>query len=221
MVMLGKLMAKAPEHLFARRPGSSRVRAPSARKAPEPTSPLMNFDDAYPRQEKRPHRRRFLVIAGAGLALPLAALAQVRPDQEARGSRGLAQSQALPYPPSLRQALAEALSQRSPLVVMVSLEGCPFCRTVRDSHLLPLLREGTTAVVQIDQRSAMPVDDFQGTPVTHDQQTRTWGIRVAPTLLFFGPNAREIAPRLVGASLPDFYGAYLEDRLIQARKALG
>jgi hypothetical protein len=180
----------------------------------------MNASESDNSQEKKA-RRRWLALACASLALPLTAQPQGRSGQDAHGSRGPALSPALPYPPSLRQALAAALTQRSPLVVVISLEGCPFCRTVRDSHLLPLQREGSTAVVQIDLRSAMAVDDFQGTPITHDQQTRAWDVRVAPTLLFFGPGAREVAARLVGASLPDFYGAYLEDRLIQARKALG
>lgn len=183
----------------------------------------MNAAEAADLQDPNPSRRRILSLACVALVLPLplSVLAQARSDQGVGGARQLLPTPALPYPPSLAQALATALGQRSPLVVMVSLEGCPFCKTVRDSHLAPLLREGATAVVQIDQRSTMAVDDFQGAPATHDQITRAWGIRVAPTVLFFGPNAREIAPRLVGASLPDFYGAYLEERLKQARTALG
>jgi hypothetical protein len=39
-------------------------------------------------------------------------------------------------------------------------------------------------------------------------------------VLFFGPGAREVAPRLVGLS-PDFYGAYLDQRLDTARRRLG
>ena len=43
---------------------------------------------------------------------------------------------------------------------------------------------------------------------------------VAPTLLFLGPKGEELAERLVGGSIPDFYGAYLEQRLEQARVRL-
>ena len=35
------------------------------------------------------------------------------------------------------------------------------------------------------------------------------------------PADKEIAPRLEGASIPDFYGAYLDDRLRTARRDLG
>jgi hypothetical protein len=43
---------------------------------------------------------------------------------------------------------------------------------------------------------------------------------MAPTLLFFGPGGREVAERMEGAYLPDFYRAYLEQRLDQARAKL-
>ena len=56
---------------------------------------------------------------------------------------------------------------------------------------------------------------------THDAQVRAWGVRMAPTVLFFGRGGIEVAERLVGAGMPDFYGAYLEERLTTARNALG
>ena len=45
------------------------------------------------------------------------------------------------------------------------------------------------------------------------------GIRVAPTVAFFGP-AGELAKRLVGYQSADFYGAYLEDRITAASAAI-
>jgi hypothetical protein len=43
---------------------------------------------------------------------------------------------------------------------------------------------------------------------------------VTPTLLFFGPGGREVAERMEGGYLPDFYGSYLDDRLAKARTQL-
>ena len=40
------------------------------------------------------------------------------------------------------------------------------------------------------------------------------------SVLFYGAGAREVSERLAGSSIPDFYGAYLEDRLAQARAAV-
>ena len=127
----------------------------------------------------------------------------------------------LPVAVALPEHLRLALQKGSPLVVMVSLPGCPFCKAVRESHLAPMQREEGLPVVQIDMMSRATLRDFQGTSVTHEQQIDTWGIRVAPTVLFFGRRGQEVAQRLVGGYLPDFYGAYLEQRLETARKALG
>lgn len=127
---------------------------------------------------------------------------------------------ALPLARALPQHLAAALARGLPLTVMVSLPGCPFCKVVRDSHLAPLLREETVVVVQVDIGSTLALLDVHGQAGTHAEQVRRWGVKVAPTLLFFGRQGNEVAERLVGALLPDFYGAYLAQRLETARRSL-
>jgi len=126
----------------------------------------------------------------------------------------------LPAPASLADELSAALRAGRPLVVMASLEGCPFCRLVRDSYLAPLRTETGQPVVQLDMGSAQTVRDFKNGITTHKDLLRAWGVKVAPTLLFFGKDQREAAPRLVGAAIPDFYGAYLDERLRTARQGL-
>lgn len=126
----------------------------------------------------------------------------------------------LPLSESLADELAQALRKGQPLVVMVSMHGCPFCKVARENYLGPLHEQQGLPVVQLDMRTARLVRDFKGASVTHDALSRRWGIRVAPTVLFFGRDGREVAERLVGGYIPDFYGAYLDDRLQQARAAL-
>lgn len=126
----------------------------------------------------------------------------------------------LPVPDSLADELAQALKIGQPLVVMVSLDGCPFCRVARNSYLGPLRQQDGVPVVQINMRSAAPVRDFKRASVTHDQLVRTWNVKVAPTVLFFGPGGKEVAERLEGGYIEDFYGAYLAQRLQQARAAI-
>ena len=126
----------------------------------------------------------------------------------------------LPMATSLPQHLANALQQGNPLVVMVSLPGCPFCRVARDNYLAPLLREQSLPIVQVDMLGRQPVVGFQGANTTYDAQVQAWGVKVAPTVLFFGKGGAEAAERLVGGMLPDFYGAYLDQRIATARKAL-
>ena len=125
----------------------------------------------------------------------------------------------MPAAQSLPDELARALKNRQPLIVMASLDGCVFCRQARQSHLSPMHKAGTV-IVQVDLRSKQQVLDFAGQPTTHDQLTRQWKITITPTLLFFGPGGKEVAERMEGAYLPDFYGPYLEERMAQGRKAL-
>ena len=125
----------------------------------------------------------------------------------------------LPAAQSLPDELSRALKNKQPLIVMVSLDGCVFCRQARQSHLSPMARAGTV-IVQVDMRNNQPVLDFTGKLTTHDQLTRLWKISITPTLLFFGPGGKEVAERMEGAYLPDFYGPYLEDRMAQGRKTL-
>ena len=147
-------------------------------------------------------RRQWLVAVGAWLVLPSLFAARVP---------------ALPPSASLADELRNALRKGNPLVVMVSLEACIFCKTVRENHLVPMREQHGLDVVQVDMRTKQMSRDFKGAMATHEQLIRSWGVRVAPTVLFFGPGGVEVAERLTGGYIPDFYGAYLDDRLARAR----
>ncbi len=143
-------------------------------------------------------------VAGCGLAAGVQALPATQP--------------LLPAPASLAAELRDALARGRALVLLASLEGCPWCAYVRTSWLAPLRAEGQP-VVEIDLRQPAPVLDFQGAASTHAQVARALAVRVAPTVLFLGAGGRELAPRLAGVPLPDFYGAYLQERLTAANRA--
>jgi thioredoxin-related protein len=128
---------------------------------------------------------------------------------------------ALPTPASLRGAAQAAAARGEPLVVMTTLPGCPYCDLVRNHHLLPMLREGRVVAVQLDVRDRTSnLQGFGGENTTPADQLRLWKARFTPTVLFFGPDGRELAERLVGVAVPDFYGEYLDARLAEARRQL-
>ena len=70
-------------------------------------------------------------------------------------------------------------------------------------------------------KDGSPMRALDGSQVTQDEQSRRWKVKVAPTILFLGPDGRELAERLEGAVLADFYAAYLEDRLQRAWQVIG
>lgn len=124
----------------------------------------------------------------------------------------------LPTPTSLRGAAQAAAARREPLVVMTTLTGCPYCAIVRNHYLLPMRREGRIHAVQLDVMDRTGnLQGFDGQLTTPADQARQWKARFTPTVLFFGPDGRELAERLVGIAVPDFYGEYLEARLAEAR----
>ncbi|WP_137921488.1 thioredoxin fold domain-containing protein [Hydrogenophaga sp. 2FB] len=128
---------------------------------------------------------------------------------------------ALPTPASLRGAGQAAAARGEPLVVMTSLEGCPYCAIVRGHYLLPMRREGQVHAVELDVLDRKSnLQGFDGQLTTPAEQARAWKARFTPTVLFFGPDGRELAERLVGVAVPDFYGEYLEARLAEARRKL-
>lgn len=127
----------------------------------------------------------------------------------------------LPTPASLRGAAQTAVARGEPLVVMTTLTGCPYCDLVRNHHLLPMLKQGRVYAIQIDIRDRRTaLQDFNGTLTTPADQARAWSARFAPTVLFLGLQGQELAERLVGVAVPDFYGDYLDERLQQARARL-
>lgn len=131
-----------------------------------------------------------------------------------------AQDRNLTIPNSLAEELAAALKRRSPLLVMVSLPGCPFCKIARTNYLLPLQRQTGLAMVQVDMRSQQMLVGFDGVAQTQEQWVRSSGIKIAPTVLFHGAGGLEVAERLVGGYIQDFYGYYLDERVRAAKLAV-
>ena len=152
-------------------------------------------------------RRAYLRLVAGGLVSTSGLIAQAK------------ETVHLPVTSSLPQSLQLALQSKQPLVVMVSLEGCPFCKVVRENYLIPLLRQGLP-VVQINMRDKTELIGLDGIAQTQDAWVRQHRIKIAPTVLFYGPAGKEVAERLNGAYLPDFYNAYLEEQLGIARKAV-
>ena len=152
-------------------------------------------------------RRQFSAALAGGLLLPGLALAK---------------DTALPVPVSLPGAAQTAGAKREPLVILVSLPGCPYCEVVRRNYLLPARNETGLQAWQLNiTDKTTPLVGFDGKATTAAAQVAAWKAGFTPTVLFLGPQGQEIAERLVGLGSNDFYGAYLDERLATARKALG
>lgn len=113
-----------------------------------------------------------------------------------------------------------AASLDAPLIVLVSLRDCVYCGPIRQRELAPLVRSGKYEVREIGMDSRAPVRDFDGSTTTGVAWARAHGVKVSPTVLFLDTSGRPVADPLIGAGLPDFYGAYLDDAIARARARL-
>jgi len=164
-------------------------------------------------QPQQLRRRQFCAAFAGGLALP--AFSLLLP------TLALAKDSALPVPSSLPQAAMAAAAKNEPLVLLVSLPGCPYCELVRRSYLLPGQQEAGLHAWQLNiTDKTTPLLGFDCQPTNAAAQIKQWKATFTPTVLFFGNRGQEVAERLLGVAVPDFYGAYLEQRLATARQAL-
>ncbi|WP_231907971.1 MULTISPECIES: thioredoxin [Cupriavidus] len=146
--------------------------------------------------------RRWLAgLALAGAALPALA-ASTLPGATDLGAQG-----------------REATRRGGPLVLLLSLPGCGYCETVRRNYLGPMAAAGEITARELDIGTDAPLRDADGTMTGARAWARARGLAFAPTVLFLDAHGREAAPPLRGLQ-PDFYGAYLEQRLEAARAAL-
>lgn len=149
--------------------------------------------------------------ARTGLAALLLALPAMAPMAAGRP--------ALPALTDVSADAAAAARRGEPLLVLVSLPRCHYCDTVRQGYLAKPAATGELVVRELDMSADTPLRDADGKRTSARAWARAQGVRVAPTVLFLDARGRPAAPALRGIQ-PDFYGAYLEQRLEEARGAV-
>jgi thioredoxin-related protein len=127
---------------------------------------------------------------------------------------------ALPTPTSLRQVASAAQAKGEPLVVLVSLPGCPWCELLRRNYLVPMRSEGVHAFqITVNDRQVV-ITNFQGLASHGAAIAQSYRAQLTPTVLFLSASGAEIAPRIEGVASVDLIGSLLDERLDTARKRL-
>ncbi|VVE64542.1 thioredoxin-like protein [Pandoraea captiosa] len=127
------------------------------------------------------------------------------------------QQAAVPVATDFAAHARRAASLGVPLIVLVSLRDCVYCGPIRQRELAPLVRSGKYEVREIGMDSTTPIRDFDNATTTGVAWARAHGVKVSPTVLFLDTQGRPVADPLIGAGLPDFYGAYLDDAIARGR----
>lgn len=124
----------------------------------------------------------------------------------------------LPWPSDIRTIAMDAQRQGQPLLLMVSLPGCPWCELLRRNYLGLMRRnEGVVAFEFMINEHKERFVDFQGQRITPAAWSEAMKVKTTPTVFFFNAQAQEVAPRIEGIASADLIGAILDERLATAR----
>jgi len=119
----------------------------------------------------------------------------------------------------------------APVLLFFAAEGCPFCATVEEDYLLPMLEDRKMAgkvvirKIDVDDRSSR-LKDFSGRETTHHAFATRLRITLTPTLRLVGPDGRDLVEAIVGFNTPEFFGGRLNNAIEEAggllrRRAIG
>ena len=119
---------------------------------------------------------------------------------------------------------AKARDRGLVILLLVSQEHCGWCDLLKREQLLPMLKSGRyqerVLIRELRIDPGEQVQDFSGQSLAGARFASRYGVYVTPTLLFFGPDGRELSRRIVGINTPELFGWYLDQAIDEALQAL-
>lgn len=129
----------------------------------------------------------------------------------------------IPRAKNLALAASSSVSKQLPLVVFVSRDACPYCRTLRESVLAPMYAAGKfeqrAVLLEVNLDWTTPLTGFDGESILAKDFAEQYKAVITPTLLFMDANGKQLSKPRVGISNLDLYVFYL-DRAIDESLAL-
>lgn len=121
---------------------------------------------------------------------------------------------AAPEPPLAADFAADARAaaeSRVPILVFYTRDGCSWCETAR-RYLRPLAGDPQRVLIRevaVD-KTRERLTGFDGRRTTHAAFARERSVKLTPTLDFLDARGQRLVDPLVGVSLPDFYGVFID-----------
>jgi len=124
----------------------------------------------------------------------------------------------------LERDAQEAAARRLPILVAVTRESCPYCEKLKSAILVPMLMSGEyeerVIIRELSIEPAVQVRTFGGRLQRSDAVAEKYGVAVVPTVLFLGPDGRELHKSMTGINVVEMYGFYLDRAIDASRLAL-
>ena len=125
---------------------------------------------------------------------------------------------------NLAQLGADSGKTRRPILLLMSQEDCPFCIRLKHEILNPMVLSGDYDS-RIIMRELM-IDaiseprGFDGYELDASIIASEYEVRVTPTMLFLGPDGKELTKRIVGINTVELFSFYVDQAIDKAVQKL-
>lgn len=118
----------------------------------------------------------------------------------------------------------QMLDSKRPLVLLIEAEFCGYCQRLKAEHLQPMNNNESyrkqVLIHTLPMDGSALLTDFDGESRTQAALSQRYKAYLTPTLLFLNENGEEIAERMLGYNTPEYYGAYLDNAIERASRAM-
>jgi thioredoxin-related protein len=132
----------------------------------------------------------------------------------------------LPLIVDMQKTAKVAKEHKVPIVLFVTASWCHYCHKLKENIIEPLIE--TTNIEDYAEFREVILDkknwhlkDFDGNLTDMETFAAHLNAGFTPTTLFLSPDGNEIAERIVGLTLEEYYPHYLEEGINTSLKKLG
>lgn len=130
----------------------------------------------------------------------------------------------VPLANDLQKDSAQCVDKQLPILLMFSAEDCPYCVTVEEEFLKPMMISGDYTDKVLIRKVMLDVHPdaigFDGGELNPASLASQYSVFATPTVVLVDDQGKEIAERLVGINTVDYYGAYLDQSIEQAKSEM-
>ena len=123
----------------------------------------------------------------------------------------------LPFATNLSLDAKLAREKQIPILILFSMQDCPFCKRVREEILIPTTLnaeyDNKVILLEVDGANHAKMIDFDGKITTQANFVARNRVGLTPTVKFFDPQGREVANPIVGLVTVDYYGGFLDQAI--------
>jgi thiol-disulfide isomerase/thioredoxin len=130
----------------------------------------------------------------------------------------------IPYASDFSRDAQLARERHLPIMVVVVADHCPYCTLLEEEFIRPMLISGDydnkVIIRTVDINRGSTLVNFDGSSIEPEVFAAKRGVFVTPTLLFLGPDGKELVKRMIGINTVEMYGFYLDEAIDNSRARL-